>query len=210
MSDVVNLSRFRKRKARARKERKAEENRVKFGRTKAEKKASAADSGRRQKALDGKKLELLDKNNIAVRMAGPTDARGVAELRWRLKNNDEPPKDADLTSLVKAIAGESGDLVHWVAESEGDILAVMSVRLVRKVPKPGKPSAQWGYLTNVYTVPERRNDRLGARLLAAVKDWAKKKKGLEFLIVWPGERARSFYEKAGFTAPNDVLIFDLE
>jgi hypothetical protein len=53
--DVVNLNRFRKAKARDDKTRQAAENRVKFGRTKAEKQQAAADERLAATRLDGAK-----------------------------------------------------------------------------------------------------------------------------------------------------------
>ncbi len=52
MADVVNLNRFRKRKAREIAERQAEENRVRFGRTKAQKQRDAAEAEEAQRRLD--------------------------------------------------------------------------------------------------------------------------------------------------------------
>lgn len=57
MGDVVNLNRYRKSRNRAEAERKAEENRVKFGRTKAEKDRASQEIARLGKDLDGKELE---------------------------------------------------------------------------------------------------------------------------------------------------------
>ena len=53
MAEIVNLNRARKRKRAAEKEKAAEANRVKFGRTKAEKDAVRAESERADRALDG-------------------------------------------------------------------------------------------------------------------------------------------------------------
>lgn len=57
MADILSLSKARKVKARAAKEATAAENRVKFGRTKAEKEAEAAKASLAQKRLDGAKRE---------------------------------------------------------------------------------------------------------------------------------------------------------
>ena len=56
-NDIVNLRQFRKSKARAEKDAKAEENRVKFGRTKAEKQLQKAEKEKARRQLDGHKLE---------------------------------------------------------------------------------------------------------------------------------------------------------
>jgi hypothetical protein len=54
--DVVNLRQFRKSKARAEKDAKAEENRVKFGRTKAEKQLEKAEKEKARRHLDSHRL----------------------------------------------------------------------------------------------------------------------------------------------------------
>ncbi len=60
MTDVVNLNQFRKNRRRTEKKRAAEANRVRFGRTKAEREASDAARAARDKSLDGKKISPED------------------------------------------------------------------------------------------------------------------------------------------------------
>ena len=55
--DVVNLRKARKAKARSEAETRAAENRVLFGRTKAEKKAVEAEQQRARRTIDGHRLE---------------------------------------------------------------------------------------------------------------------------------------------------------
>ncbi|UKJ73135.1 DUF4169 family protein [Azospirillum brasilense] len=57
MADVVNLNRFRKMRQKEEREKTAEENRVRFGRTKAEKLRDCQDAQRRKADLDGKKVD---------------------------------------------------------------------------------------------------------------------------------------------------------
>lgn len=52
MADVINLNKVRKRKARADAERQAAENRVRFGRTHAQKEADAAAAAEARRKLD--------------------------------------------------------------------------------------------------------------------------------------------------------------
>ena len=56
MTEIVNLNQFRKNKRRADKKRAAENNRLKFGRTKAEREATEATQAAKNKELDGKKV----------------------------------------------------------------------------------------------------------------------------------------------------------
>ncbi|SEQ46849.1 protein of unknown function [Devosia sp. YR412] len=57
MAEIVNLRTVRKQKARASKEVQAAENRVLFGRTKAEKQQQAAEKALAEKKIDGHKRE---------------------------------------------------------------------------------------------------------------------------------------------------------
>lgn len=60
MADVVNLNRFRKARARADDKKQAAENRVAFGRTRAEKQQAEATRKMEQRALDGARLDPAD------------------------------------------------------------------------------------------------------------------------------------------------------
>jgi hypothetical protein len=57
MTEVINLNQKRKAKARAGKEKKASENRIKFGRTKEEKNMEKLKARRAEQSLEGHKLE---------------------------------------------------------------------------------------------------------------------------------------------------------
>lgn len=61
MADVINLNKKRKAKNRLEKEKKASENRIKFGRTKKEKQIEKQENERTERHLDGHKLEKKDK-----------------------------------------------------------------------------------------------------------------------------------------------------
>jgi hypothetical protein len=58
--DVINLRQFRKKQARAEKEKMADANRLQFGRTKAEKNLTRALNEKTEKTLDQGKLEGSD------------------------------------------------------------------------------------------------------------------------------------------------------
>ena len=56
-SNVVNLNRFRKKKQRADKAKQAEINRIRHGRTQAEKDRERAERARAERTIDGKRLD---------------------------------------------------------------------------------------------------------------------------------------------------------
>jgi len=57
MAEIVNLNRFRKTKSRAEKKAQADSNAVKFGRSKAEKQQESSSIEKRDRNLDGHKLD---------------------------------------------------------------------------------------------------------------------------------------------------------
>jgi GNAT superfamily N-acetyltransferase len=97
-----------------------------------------------------------------------------------------------------------GRTAHWLIDDEGVIVGVMTVRIVQKEPSPSKERGSWGYLTNSFVMPERRNRGLGTQLLRSIRSWAIDL-GLELLIVWPSEASYPFYRRAGFKGRDDPL-----
>ncbi|KTD11063.1 hypothetical protein Lgra_2029 [Legionella gratiana] len=61
MADIINLNKKRKAKNRLEKEKKASENRIRFGRTKKEKQIAKQDNERNERYLNGHKLEKKEK-----------------------------------------------------------------------------------------------------------------------------------------------------
>ncbi|WP_240796882.1 DUF4169 family protein [Terasakiella sp. SH-1] len=57
LAEIINLRQKRKQKARLDKDKRAEENRVKFGRTKAQKKKEAFEAGKQKQSVDDHKLD---------------------------------------------------------------------------------------------------------------------------------------------------------
>ena len=80
------------------------------------------------------------------------------------------------------------------------------VRRVTKVPKPNRLHDEIGYVTNVYTRPAYRGQGIGSVLLERMVQWAKDRE-LDVLFVWPSEQATPFYERAGFSADNEILEY---
>ncbi len=157
-------------------------------------------------------------DGITFRLADPKDALQLADLRWRLKTDDS--SDFSMTErndFVAAFAAftespsgrQDVPFFHWVAELEGRLIAVMSVRKVLKVPSPERLDGCWGYLTNCYTLPDYRNRGIGTNLLSAIKNWAKEQE-LELLVVWPSDRSYVFYERSGFHRDPDPLVLKIQ
>jgi GNAT superfamily N-acetyltransferase len=153
------------------------------------------------------------KQDIVIRQAIVEDLPQIADFRWRLKTEDAAEFDAvQRAAFVSAFVtdqSQSGSFLHWVAELDGHVVAVMSIGRVAKLPSPDQRSTALGYLTNCYTLPAFRRRGIGSRLLAHIISWAREQ-GYELLLVWPSNESYAFYGRSGFRKCVDPLILDLE
>lgn len=161
--------------------------------------------------VDNNNEQQVDGDIFRFRLAVPTDIDSLADLRWKLCTDDSPVTDNKFTEAFCSALQNIEDhntLVHFVAESNSQIVAVLSIIKVAKMPHPDDLKGQWGYLTNVYTLPKFRNKGIGEGLLATARRWAEVQR-LELLVVWPSDRSYAFYERAGFRREADPLVLKL-
>lgn len=109
--------------------------------------------------------------------------------------------------LTQALS--SGKWFIWVAEVEGRIVSHIFVELIEKVPRPGRITYPFAYMTNVYTVHEYRSQGIGSQLLKRIEEEGKKKSH-EFIIVWPSEEAVPFYARNGYKHYTEPMELQLE
>ncbi|HZD04830.1 MAG TPA: N-acetyltransferase [Longimicrobiales bacterium] len=144
---------------------------------------------------------------VTVRRAEPGDAPELARLRWEFRPQDQPNQEWEAFSqefeewLAQALA--SAWVVSVADQGDGILVGCMFLRSVGKVPNPGTRDRAWGYVTNSYVAPTHRGRGIGARLLDVLVGGARER-GHEFLIVWPSEKAVSFYARAGFREVVEV------
>jgi GNAT superfamily N-acetyltransferase len=148
---------------------------------------------------------------VAFRFAEEADLPALAANRWRLRTEEDGEPDgvdpAAFRRHCEAFLRDALRSERWalfVAESRGRIVANACVQVVPKVPRPGRFDDAIGYVTNVYAEPEFRGRGLGAELMQRVVGWARER-DLEILIVWPSERSRTLYARAGFRAESEIM-----
>jgi GNAT superfamily N-acetyltransferase len=150
---------------------------------------------------------------ILYRQATEDDAGPLAELRWTFRTEDEP-SHYDRATFIDACADffrreiSEGRGANWIATSNDEIVAHISVHRVPLVPRPCHLGDAFGVVTNNYTLPMHRGYGIGTRLLELASEWAKAE-DLELLIVWPSERASSLYRRAGFSEEHNILQLEL-
>jgi GNAT superfamily N-acetyltransferase len=87
----------------------------------------------------------------------------------------------------------------WVVEDGDRLVGCVWLQLIEKVPHPGRTRRERpvAYVTNMYVEPDRRDAGLGRELLDVAVAFARER-GVDGVLLWPSERSRPFYERAGF------------
>jgi GNAT superfamily N-acetyltransferase len=145
-------------------------------------------------------------------MAAPEDVPRLADLRreWTLEDGYEEARtraefDQEFVALVSE-GIESARWVVWLAEVDGEIASHAFVGVVDRIPRPIEQLSAIGYLTNVYTRPDHRGRGIGSGVLDAVTAWARET-GIAVLFVWPSEASVAHYERHGFAARGEPLVW---
>ncbi|WP_026672704.1 GNAT family N-acetyltransferase [Alkalihalobacterium bogoriense] len=142
---------------------------------------------------------------MMIRLAKKEDIPQLIKMRWDFTiEHDESKKIASFLEfetecrqfLEEALQGNQWFI--WVAEEQNKILSHIYIELIRKVPRPGRITFPFAYMTNVYTLKEYRNKGIGGKLLSTINDWSKQS-NYEFIMVWPSDDSISFYKKHGYT-----------
>lgn len=150
-----------------------------------------------------------------IRLATAEDIDQLIRMRWDFTLEDYPEMVQNANGytsfekecrefLVQAIAGERWHI--WIAEKDGQVVSHMYIELIEKVPRPGRITRPFAYMTNVYTIPEWRGKGVGGKLLSQINTWVKDNH-YEFVIVWPSDEGTEFYKRHGYTQCRDPLEF---
>jgi GNAT superfamily N-acetyltransferase len=93
----------------------------------------------------------------------------------------------------------TGEFLAWVAEGEDGIVGTSGVTLFERPPNGANVAGIEAYLSNMYTVPNRRGKGIGTALVEAVVAHLKETRARR---IWlhATEEGRPLYEKAGFVA----------
>ena len=155
-----------------------------------------------------------DASSIRLRRAVPADAPELARLRFRFRTAIKPPAESEQGFQARcerwmAERLREGSLWRgWLAERDGAIVGNVWLQLLEKLVNPVGEPEWYGYVTNLYVDAELRGGGLGARLLdAAVAEC--RASAVDTVVLWPTERSKSLYLRAGFVPPHDVLALYL-
>lgn len=93
----------------------------------------------------------------------------------------------------------------WIAEHDGGAVGTTNLLRFTRMPRPATDTGGWGYLGNMFVLPEHRDRGIGGALLAAVVAHADEL-GLDRIVLNPTERSVPFYRWAGFDEARTLLL----
>lgn len=144
-----------------------------------------------------------------VRTAGASDVDALVELRrrWTEERRGVGPDPAFADRFRAWFDTEVGQRTFWLAELTATDATIGMTNLLTftRMPGPGIHAGSWGYLGNMYVVPEHRSAGVGGQLLAAVVAHADAA-GFERVVLSPTERSVPFYRRAGFGPADQLLL----
>jgi len=143
---------------------------------------------------------------MEVRFATDADVASLAALRraW-----SEPADDPQFERRFAAWwERESRRRLTWLATLRGEAVGMLNMAVFERMPRPGRPMSQWGYIANVFVLDRHRNRGIGGRLLGAAIAHARSERYAR-LVLSPTEQALPFYRRAGFRAADELLVLPL-
>lgn len=94
---------------------------------------------------------------------------------------------------------------HFVIVQNGKVVACAGGVLKDDIPQCFFKIPHYGFLVDVYTEREFRNEGFATKLTEAVINWLTIK-GVSIIKLLPGEQARSIYSKMGFEDSGDMIL----
>lgn len=150
---------------------------------------------------------------ITIRKANSSDLEEL--VRWRevvLREVFSIPVGEDMTALLAAnrtyyqTALETGEHIACFACAGEKIVGCGGVCLYREMPSPDNPSGRCGYLMNIYTLPDLRQQGVGKKIVQWLVQEAKDR-GAEKIYLEASEQAYSLYRSLGFQDMTEYLKF---
>ncbi|WP_243299966.1 GNAT family N-acetyltransferase [Bacillus litorisediminis] len=148
-----------------------------------------------------------------IRLAEAKDIKQLIKMRWdntiefdKSKKNESYGDFEKECQIFLENALNSGQWFIWVAEENEKIVSHIYLESIQKVPRPGRITYPFAYMTNVYTIPEYRNKGIGSKVLSSINKWIKENH-YEFVIVWPSDEAINYYKKNGYVHCTEPMEY---
>ena len=145
---------------------------------------------------------------VRVRLADDGDLSALTTLRrlWSEENAGAPIDDAAFDAAFAAWwEAEQSTRTFFLVELDEVVIGMANVKRYERMPVPDRSSGHWGYVGNVFVLPDHRNDGIGATLMHALQEWAWSA-GMAHLRLAPSPLSATFYDRLGYLAGSVVEL----
>lgn len=150
-------------------------------------------------------------DEVTVRPAEPDDAFVVAALHLQFAHQQGmPPEPGYLDRFVDAWLVDREGRPTWIAQSRAEHAGVLTTRLVRELPLPGRTDDRLVEVEALFVAPcdERHRTKVQRALVEALLGWALAVEGLRVQARPADEDQRALYQGLGFGAVGSLLQRD--
>ena len=149
-----------------------------------------------------------------IRLAKPTDAPALAQLRYAFRSLTDQDVEPQSEFVQRCLTWMTDRLQRpnwrcWVVEREDEIIGGLWLQLIEKIPNPTSEPELHAYITNVFVNESSRGQGIGSRLLTEADTFCKAQ-SVHAVILWPSEKSRTLYERHGFAVRSDLFELVLE
>jgi GNAT superfamily N-acetyltransferase len=150
--------------------------------------------------------------NITYHKATANDISTLVEYRIRFAielKGERPPEVVD--NLRKQLANyfsqatTNEGCISFIAKNGNDVVGIGSVHIHQMPGNFKNPSGKWGYIMNMYTVPEFRKRGISSRILEELIE-AGKKAGVTAFELHSTKTGEPVYLKNGFTFHTEPTL----
>ncbi|MBR5739982.1 MAG: GNAT family N-acetyltransferase [Firmicutes bacterium] len=144
---------------------------------------------------------------MEFRRADKNDIPMLAEIRKKQLLDEGQKPYADMgRNLIDYFTEkmESGELIEWVGEEGGQIVAAGAIVFMDFPPAFTNPTGKKGYIANMYTADEYRGRGIAGKILDLLEQEARAR-GLTKLVLFASQAGRKAYVKNGFRE-DDILM----
>ena len=137
-----------------------------------------------------------------MRIARTDDVGALTTLRraWNEEHAGAPIDDPGFDAAFHAWwETEHPTRTFFLVQVDGAVVGMANVKRYERMPAAGRPAGHWGYVGNVFVLPEHRNAGVGQVLMDEILAWAGNE-GMAHLRLAPSPLSVRFYERLGYTA----------
>ena len=151
---------------------------------------------------------MWDVTDASVRRADDGDLAAVARLRreWTREQDGDRGDPGFEERFGAWWARESSRRITWLAEVDRHPVGMMNLAVFERMPRPGRAPSRWGYLGNAFVLAAYRDQGIGGQLIGAVLGHARANH-LARVVLSPTKRSITFYQRAGFGTPDDLMLW---